>query len=145
MKTLALILALCISGFAQTSVTHIRNVTIIDGTGKSGILGDVTVVENYIARIGKPNSVKPRAGDAVTITVRDDGEGIEAGDRAKALGRFWRSSRHQNVPGTGLGLAICADLIGAAGGELRLADGLPRPDGTGHGFAAVVTLPAVTA
>ena len=71
MKTLALILALCISGFAQTSVTHIRNVTIIDGTGKSGSLGDVTVVGNYIARIGKPNSVKPRAGDAVI-----DGTGL---------------------------------------------------------------------
>ncbi|GAA1856251.1 sensor histidine kinase [Asanoa iriomotensis] len=88
--------------------------------------------------------VSARAGDVVTISVRDDGEGISAAERAKALGRFWRSSRHQNVPGTGLGLAICADLIGAAGGELRLADGLPRRDGTGHGFAAVVTLPAVS-
>jgi signal transduction histidine kinase len=84
-----------------------------------------------------------RAGDVVTIAVRDDGQGIPATERAKALGRFWRSSRHQNVPGTGLGLAICADLIGAAGGELRLEEGLERPDGSGHGFAAVVTLPAV--
>ena len=45
------------------------------------------------------------------------------------------------MPGTGLGLAICADLVGAAGGELRLEEGLPRPDGSGHGFAAVVALP----
>jgi signal transduction histidine kinase len=83
-------------------------------------------------------------GDAVVaISVRDDGRGIDAAERAKAVRRFWRSPRHQNVPGTGLGLAICADLVGAAGGELRLEDGLPRPDGSGHGFAAVVALPVV--
>ncbi|MEU4541021.1 HAMP domain-containing sensor histidine kinase [Streptosporangium sp. NPDC023825] len=83
------------------------------------------------------------AGDVVTIVVRDDGRGIDASERAQALQRFWRSPRHQNVPGTGLGLAICADLVGAAGGELRLEEGLPRPDGSGHGFAAVVALPVV--
>ena len=82
-------------------------------------------------------------GGVVTIAVRDDGRGIEASERAKALRRFWRSPRHQNVPGTGLGLAICADLVGAAGGELRLEEGLPRPDGSWHGFAAVVALPVV--
>ncbi|MFI6712662.1 ATP-binding protein [Nonomuraea sp. NPDC050478] len=83
----------------------------------------------------------PAGGGVVTIAVRDDGQGIEASERAQALRRFWRSPRHQNVSGTGLGLAICADLVGAAGGELRLEDGLPRPDGSGHGFAAVVALP----
>ncbi|MFG2099971.1 sensor histidine kinase [Micromonospora echinaurantiaca] len=82
-----------------------------------------------------------RAGGLVTIAVRDDGQGIDVAERAQALRRFWRSPRHQNVSGTGLGLAICADLVGAAGGELRLEDGLPRPDGSGHGFAAVVALP----
>ncbi|TDE39909.1 ATP-binding protein, partial [Nonomuraea mesophila] len=83
------------------------------------------------------------AGGVVTIIVRDDGQGIDPSERTQALRRFWRSPRHQNVPGTGLGLAICADLVGAAGGELQLEDGLPRPDGSGHGFAAVVALPAV--
>jgi signal transduction histidine kinase len=81
----------------------------------------------------------------VVIAVRDDGRGLDASERAQALRRFWRSPRHQNVPGTGLGLAICADLVRAAGGELRLEEGLPRPDGSGHGFAAVVALPVVPA
>ena len=83
------------------------------------------------------------AEDVVTIAVRDDGRGIDASERTQALRRFWRSPRHQNVSGTGLGLAICADLVGSAGGELRLEEGLPRPDGSGHGFAAVVALPLV--
>ncbi|MFG2071748.1 sensor histidine kinase [Nonomuraea maritima] len=78
----------------------------------------------------------------VTIAVRDDGQGLDEPERAQALRRFWRSPRHQNVSGTGLGLAICADLVGAAGGELRLEDGLARADGSsGHGLAAVITLP----
>ncbi|MFI6636492.1 ATP-binding protein [Nonomuraea fuscirosea] len=84
------------------------------------------------------------SGGAVEIAVRDDGQGIDVSERAQALRRFWRSPRHQNVPGTGLGLAICADLVGAAGGELRLEDGLPRAGGDGHGFAAVVALPVVS-
>ncbi|TDC08244.1 HAMP domain-containing protein [Nonomuraea longispora] len=106
-------------------------------------LSDARVVE-VTARIDPANAGDgSAAGGAVTIIVRDDGQGIDPSERTQALRRFWRSPRHQNVPGTGLGLAICADLVGAAGGELRLEDGLPRPDGSGHGFAAVVALPAV--
>lgn len=110
-------------------------------------LSDARVVE-VSARI-VPGEGETRNGDAsgtgarVMIAVRDDGQGIDPAERAQALQRFWRSPRHQNVPGTGLGLAICADLVGAAGGELRLEEGLPRPDGSGYGFAAVITLPAV--
>ncbi|WP_436758325.1 ATP-binding protein [Streptosporangium sp. V21-05] len=100
--------------------------------------GDVAGAEG-----GGGAEVRGGAGGVVTIVVRDDGQGLDASERAQALRRFWRSPRHQNVPGTGLGLAICADLVGAAGGELRLEEGLPRPDGSGHGFAAVVVLPVV--
>jgi signal transduction histidine kinase len=110
-------------------------------------LSDAQVVE-VTARVAPGGAKAVRgagstAGDVVTIAVRDDGQGLDASERAQASGRFWRSPRHQNVPGTGLGLAICADLVGAAGGELRLEEGLPRPDGSGYGFAAVVALPNV--
>lgn len=104
-------------------------------------LSDAQVVE--VAAEVVPSGDAPAAADVVTIVVRDDGQGIDASEWAQALQRFWRSPRHQNVPGTGLGLAICADLVGAAGGELRLEEGLPRPDGSGYGFAAVVALPVV--
>ncbi|WP_328418189.1 HAMP domain-containing histidine kinase [Micromonospora sp. NBC_00389] len=95
------------------------------------------------ADVGEGNRNSSATGGVVTVAVRDDGQGIDVSERAQALRRFWRSPRHQNVSGTGLGLAICADLVGAAGGELRLEEGLPRPDGSGHGFAAVVALPVV--
>ena len=110
-----------------------------------GGLGSVLdeLISNAL-RLSDARSVEVAArmdGAAVAISVRDDGRGIDAPDRVKAVRRFWRSPKHQNVPGTGLGLAICADLVGAAGGELRLEDGLPRPDGSGPGLAAVVALP----
>ena len=71
MKTLALIFTLCISAFAQVSVTHIRNVTIVDGSGKPGFVGDVTIKGDVVSKIGKANSVKPRAGENVI-----DGTGL---------------------------------------------------------------------
>lgn len=78
----------------------------------------------------------------VEIHVGDDGAGLSEDERAQALRRFWRFPRHQNTEGTGLGLAICADLVRGAGGTLRLEAGLPRPDGTGRGLDAVISLPA---
>jgi signal transduction histidine kinase len=106
-------------------------------------LSDAYVVEVTAREVPGGAGDGATAGGVVTIAVRDDGQGIDASERDQALRRFWRSPRHQNVPGTGLGLAICADLVGAAGGELRLEEGLPRPDGSGHGFAAVIALPVV--
>ncbi|MEO3768984.1 HAMP domain-containing sensor histidine kinase [Micromonospora sp. B9E7] len=106
-------------------------------------LSDAQVVEVSAQVVPGGAGVEDRDGAVVAVAVRDDGQGIDVSERAQALRRFWRSPRHQNVSGTGLGLAICADLIGAAGGELRLEDGLPRPDGSGHGLAAVVVLPVV--
>jgi signal transduction histidine kinase len=63
-----------------------------------------------------------------SLHVTDNGLGLSEEDRKQALNRFWRSPRHQNVTGTGLGLAICADLVAAAGGELRLEDADPGLD-----------------
>ncbi|MEV0828556.1 sensor histidine kinase [Nonomuraea rubra] len=117
---------------------------LLEPTGGLGSILD-ELVSNAL-RLSEAQVVEVSArtgGDVVTIAVRDDGQGLDSSERAQALRRFWRSPRHQNVSGTGLGLAICADLVGAAGGELRLEDGLPRPDGSGHGFAAVVALPVV--
>ncbi|MEO5858095.1 MAG: D-aminoacylase [Pyrinomonadaceae bacterium] len=71
MRTLALILVLSLSALAQASITHIRNVTIVDGTGKPGFAGDVTLKGNKISRIGKPNSSKQKSGETVV-----DGTGL---------------------------------------------------------------------
>ncbi|MEU4551840.1 signal transduction histidine kinase [Micromonospora violae] len=133
----------------QTLAVHVPpGLRLLEPPGGLGSVLDELI--SNASRLSGAQVVEVRAqvvpgGAVVTIAVRDDGQGIDVSERAQALQRFWRSPRHQNVPGTGLGLAICADLVGAAGGELRLEEGLPRPDGSGHGLAALVALPLAPA
>jgi signal transduction histidine kinase len=69
---------------------------------------------------------------AVEIAVADDGPGIPAEQRDRALARG--ASLDTRMGGTGLGLAIVADTAEAYGGALRLEDAEP-------GLRAVVTIP----
>ena len=73
----------------------------------------------------------------VVIRVDDDGPGIEADDRARALERFTRldEARDRDAGGSGLGLAIVTDLVRRRGGDVRLAE---SPYG---GLRVEVTLP----
>ena len=77
-----------------------------------------------------------RCGDQVEIAVRDTGPGLTGEELDRATDRFWRSTRHQNVPGSGLGLAIVQRTVRAAGGALRLEQ---PPD---EGLRVVLALPA---
>ncbi len=66
-----------------------------------------------------------RSADGVTLCVADDGPGIPAADRERALQRFVRldASRHQS--GTGLGLSFVAAVVELHHGELLLEDNDP--------------------
>lgn len=77
-----------------------------------------------------------RAGDAVVISVRDHGPGLDPAELARATDRFWRSPSHQNVTGSGLGLAIVQRVVERSGGSLRL----DLPDG--GGLRVSIELPA---
>lgn len=81
------------------------------------------------------------AGGTVTVTlsdgvlrVADDGPGLGEEERADALGRFWRSGAHANVPGSGLGLAIATELARSCGATLSLLPAVP------HGLAVELRL-----
>ncbi len=79
-----------------------------------------------------------RAGAALQLVVEDDGPGIDAGARERALARGARLDErgsHDLPDGHGLGLAIVADIVDLYGGELVLA---PSPLG---GLCTEVTLP----
>ncbi|MEU6780857.1 HAMP domain-containing sensor histidine kinase [Nonomuraea angiospora] len=72
-------------------------------------------------------------GGTVTVTledgvlrIADDGPGLGEEERAEALGRFWRSGAHANLPGSGLGLAIAAELARACGATLALLPAVPQ-------------------
>lgn len=75
----------------------------------------------------------------VTITVSDEGPGMESADAARAFDRFFRAepSRARRTGGSGLGLAIARSIVDAHGGSIAL-DTTP-----GHGCRFVVDLPLV--
>jgi signal transduction histidine kinase len=61
-----------------------------------------------------------RSDDGVTVIVDDDGPGLPAEHRAKALERGKRLD--ESEPGTGLGLSIVTELADIYGGRLHLED-----------------------
>jgi two-component system OmpR family sensor kinase len=109
-------------------------------TGDAGRLRQVfdNLIEN--ARVHTPAgtrttvSVHPTA-DAVTVSVTDDGPGMDADVAARAFERFYRGdpARARATGGAGLGLSIVAAIVEAHGGSVRLGDG--------PGATILVTLP----
>ena len=72
-----------------------------------------------------------------TVTVRDQGPGIDAEDLPRLFDRFYRSPRARTMPGSGLGLAIVKQVADAHGGSVT-ADNRP-----GGGAVFVLSLPSV--
>jgi len=109
-----------------------RDVQVDVGT-LPGVLGDevrlVEVVQNLVANAIQhvPPDRRPRvairghrAGDTVVMTVADNGDGIAAEDRARALRSFERAPG-VGSPGAGLGLPMSARIVAAHGGTLDLS------------------------
>jgi signal transduction histidine kinase len=79
-----------------------------------------------------------RAGDAVLLTVEDDGDGLDEADLQAVFDRFYRvdKSRSRETGGSGLGLAIVKAMVQAHGGQVQV-----RSPGRGLGSQFVVELP----
>ena len=78
-----------------------------------------------------------RRGDAIEVTIDDDGPGIPEDQREDAFRPFVRLDRSRNplTGGTGLGLSIARDIARVHGGELFLEE---SPHG---GLRARIRLP----
>jgi two-component system sensor histidine kinase TctE len=74
------------------------------------------------------------ADGGVDLSVRDDGPGIAAADRDRALERFVRLGDRHAPDGSGLGLAVVRSAAARIGATLRLADAEP-------GLAVLLHLP----
>ncbi|MFC3998371.1 ATP-binding protein [Nocardiopsis sediminis] len=116
-------------------------IRLLEPPGGLGSVLDELVANAIRLSGGERVVLRAAEGEMVDLHVSDDGIGLDREEREEALRRFWRSPKHQNVPGTGLGLAICAELVEAAGGELRLGPGLPRPHSDGYGLDVLIRLP----
>lgn len=75
-------------------------------------------------------------GDAVEVSVSDDGPGLPAGMEGRIFEKFMRGEKESATPGIGLGLAICRAIVEAHGGKIHATN---VPDG--HGARFIFTLP----
>ncbi|WKX68845.1 HAMP domain-containing sensor histidine kinase [Streptomyces sp. XD-27] len=125
---------------AWREVYGARGLTLVLDVATTGPLPGAAA---RIADIALDNAAKfvPEGGTVMvslrtgTLRIADDGPGLDEEQRAAALGRFWRSPSHGNVPGSGLGLAIAAELAKACGGALALLPAEP------HGLVVELRLP----
>ena len=78
------------------------------------------------------------SGEALAISIIDDGIGIHASDLPHVFDRFYRSdqSRNHGIGGTGLGLAIARSIVEAHAGTIAVAS-----DGLGQGVTVTIRLP----
>jgi len=94
------------------------------------------LIDNALEHGRAPLKLTLRAGpgpDGFTIRVRDAGEGIPAGQWARALEPFQRLDRARGGQGhCGLGLAITERVAREHGGQLRAVS-----DGPGEGFEVI--------
>jgi signal transduction histidine kinase len=82
-------------------------------------------------------ATQPSGQDAVTITVQDEGVGIDAADLPHVFTPFFRGdrSRARKTGGTGLGLTLAQRIVQAHGGTIRLES---EPD---RGTTVTISLP----
>ncbi len=95
------------------------------------------LIGNAIAYGGSAQvTIRPPNGGTVAVLVEDDGQGMMPADLDRVFEPFVRleASRNRETGGTGLGLSIARNIVRGLGGDITLANRLPR------GLRATVTL-----
>ncbi|MGF6604344.1 two-component system sensor histidine kinase QseC [Paraburkholderia sp. GAS448] len=87
---------------------------------------------------GQVEVVVQRGIDAAWLTVRDDGPGVKAEDRARLTDRFFRATGTR-ANGSGLGLSIVVRIVEHFGAQLRFSSGID-----GRGLAVEISFPRHT-
>ena len=103
----------------------------------------INLVDNaikYGSDGGEVKIVGKREGASVTVTVRDDGPGIEPRHLSRLFERFYRidPGRSRQQGGAGLGLSIVKHLVESMDGSIDVTSEV------GKGASFVVTLPAAS-
>ncbi len=95
----------------------------IDAVLMERVLGNLLENAGKYAPAGSTITLAARTdGDAMEITVRDEGPGFPAGKIEGAFERFSRGAAESATPGVGLGLAICKAIVEAHGGNIAAAN-----------------------
>jgi two-component system, OmpR family, sensor kinase len=111
------------------------------------------VVDNLLdnARVhtapGSPIHVAiTETADVLTLSVRDEGEGLSTDVEGRVFERFYRGdpARSRGTGGAGLGLSIVAAIVQAHGGAVSARNADPATDGSGRGAVFEIRLPLDT-
>lgn len=111
------------------------------------VVGDQTRVRQVLANLiengvkytdtgGRVDIGAKQTGNAVTITVRDTGIGIDPADLLRVWDRLYRADVSRSARGSGLGLSLVKAVVEAHGGHVSVSS---TP---GQGSVFSVTLPA---
>lgn len=95
------------------------------------------LIENAVKYGDRARVSLSDAGEAMLVTIDDDGPGIPEDLREEAFKPFRRldTSRSAETGGTGLGLTVARTIVRAHGGDIALGN---RPE---HGLRAEIVLP----
>ena len=116
---------------AQDMTLRIEADAVSGMTGDEALLSQALVngLENTLAHgaraAGTVTLGVQDVGDAVILSVTDEGPGIAAADRDRAIERFVRLDESRSGDGTGLGLSLIAAICHHHGGTLSLGDNRP--------------------
>jgi two-component system sensor histidine kinase SenX3 len=99
------------------------------------------LLDNAVKYSGASREVEvkvTRAGNVVSIAVRDCGIGIAAAEQERIFEKFVRCTTESTtgIRGTGLGLAIVRHIVTAHGGTVNVSSA------TGEGSTFTIILPA---
>ncbi len=98
------------------------------------------LLDNAIRYAGEGARIEVRLiqkGPGCSISVADNGPGVEPEKRAHLTSRFVRGELETESEGCGLGLSIVSRIAQLSHARLELGEGLPRKGG-GHGLAATL-------
>ncbi|MCB1381908.1 MAG: HAMP domain-containing histidine kinase [Notoacmeibacter sp.] len=136
-------LAQVLTGSAATMPPDITCTTGSDIPLAIGVDALAAIMANLAANAGQHGATRleleaVRDGDAVTMTVQDDGSGISDNNRKRIFEPFFTTRRAEG--GTGLGLGIVRAMLHAHDGAIALA----ASSSPSQGARFVITLPAWT-
>lgn len=116
----------------DASASHPSRSATVDAPGSLVVRGDEARLRQVVANL-VTNALVHTAGDVrvavratadgtggATLTVADDGPGLDRAAAELAFERFWRADTARSGTGSGLGLPIVRGIVDAHGGTLAL-------------------------
>jgi signal transduction histidine kinase len=124
-----------------TSEVHVEpelpEVDVDEAQLRQALYNLVRNAREVLSRGGKVALSVERNGDALEISVADDGPGVPDDLRTSIFDPFYTTKRH----GTGLGLAVTRSIVEAHGGRIRCE----AREGGGTRFTIALPMPDATA